>query len=157
MRILGKPSNAVNVAQHLSEIMGQEEFLKICTRYGECLDKIDLSLKGVITPENIGEIIEETIYKEIKEEGLEYFEYLPSSFQEKHPDLFLPKDIDEKLRTKFYQGRLTFEDIRQNPEIKYLLLTKDISVGFGRIKYDQPMLGRGGQRYVNPMWEILPE
>ena len=149
--------NAVNAAQYLSERIGQEEFLKICTRYGECLDKIDLSLEEFITPENVGEIIEETIYKEIKEKGLEYFEYLPSSFQEKHPDLFLPKNIDKKLRTKFYQGRLTFEDIRQNPEIKDLLLTKDISVGFGRTKYDQPMLGRGGQRYVNPMWEILSE
>ena len=53
--------NAVNAAQYLSERIGQEEFLKICTRYGECLDKIDLSLEEFITPENVGEIIEETI------------------------------------------------------------------------------------------------
>lgn len=155
--MIGGIPNNVNMAQYLSEKIGQEEFLKICAEYGKCLDTIGLSTKGQITPENIRETIEQAIYKGIKEKGMEYFEFLPSSFQEKHPELFLPKDIDEELRSKFYKGTITFEDVRKNPQIKDLLLTKDISVGFGRIKYGQPMLGRGGQRYVNPMWEILSE
>lgn len=155
--MIGGIPNNVNMAQYLSEKIGQEEFLKICAEYGKCLDTIGLSTKGQITPENIRETIEQAIYKGIKEKGMEYFEFLPSSFQEKHPELFLPKDIDEELRSKFYKGTITFEDVRKNPQIKDLLLTKDISVGFGRIKYGQPMLGRGGQRYVNPMWGILSE
>lgn len=155
--VIGGIPNKVNMAQYLSEKLGQEEFLKLCAEYGKCLDDIKLITKNEITPENIRETIEQAIYKGIKEKGMEYFEFLPVSFQEKHPELFLPKDIDEELRTKFYKGTLTFEDARKNPEIKDLLLTKDISVGFGRTKYGQQMLGRGGQRYVNPMWEILSE
>lgn len=155
--VIGGIPNTVNMAQYLSEKLGQEEFLKICAEYGKCLDEIGLSAKDEITPESIRETIEQAIYKGIKEKGKEYFEFLPSSFQEKHPELFLPKEIDENIRNRFYEGNLSFEDIRKNPQIKEILLSKDISVGFGRTKYGQPMLGRNGQRYVNPMWEKLTE
>lgn len=154
---IGGIPNTVNMAQYLSEKLGQEEFLKICADYGKCLDNIGISTKNEITVESVRETIEQAIYKGIKEKGIEYFEELPISFQEKHPELFLPKEIDENIRKRFYEGKLSFEDIRKNPQIKELLLTKDISVGFGRTKYGQPMLGRGGQRYVNPMWEKLTE
>lgn len=154
---IGGVPNTVNMAQYLSEELGQEEFLKICADYGKCLDSIGIMTKGKISVESVRETIEQAIYKGIQEKGIEYFEELPLSFQEKHPELFLPKEIDEDIRNRFYEGKLSFEDIRKNPQIKEILLTKDISVGFGRTKYGQPMLGRGGQRYVNPMWEILSE
>lgn len=154
---IGGIPNTVNMAQYLSEKLGQEEFLKICADYGKCLDNIGISTKNEITVESVRETIEQAIYKGIKEKGIEYFEDLPISFQEKHPELFLPKEIDENIRKRFYEGKLSFEDIRKNPQIKELLLTKDISVGFGRTKYGQTMLGRGGQRHVNPMWEKLTE
>lgn len=156
MKYLFKGSKLSNL-EKISSLTGQEEFLKICADYGKCLGEIDLSTKDEITPENIKETIEQAIYKCIKEKGIEYSEGLPLSFQEKHPELFLSKEIDEELRSKFYAGKLSFEDVRQNPQIKQLLLTKDISVGFGRTKYGQPMLGGNNQRYVNPMWEKLTE
>lgn len=154
---IGGIPNTVSMAQYLSEELGQEEFLKICADYGKCLDSIGIMTKGEISVESVRETIEQAIYKGIKEKGIEYFEELPLSFQEKHPELFLPKEVDEELRSKFYAGKLSFEDIRQNPQIKQLLLTKDISVGFGRTKYGQEMLARPGGRYVNPMWEKLTE
>ncbi len=149
--------NIVNMAQYLSEKLGQEEFLKICVDYGKCLDNISISSTDEITVENLRETIENSIYKGIKEKGIEYFEGLPISFQEKHPELFLPKEVNEELRNKFYTGILSFEDIRQNPQIKDLLLTKDIGVGFRRARYGQPMLVSNGQKYVNPIWENLTE
>ena len=154
---IGGVPNTVNMAQYLSEKLGQEEFLKICADYGKCLDSIGIMTKGEVSVESVQETIEQVIYKGIKEKGIEYFEELPLSFQEKHPELFLPKEVDEELRSKFYAGKLSFEDIRQNPQIKQLLLTKDISVGFGRTKYGQEMLARPGGRYVNSMWEKLTE
>ena len=154
---IGGLPNTVNMAEYLSKELGQEEFLKICADYGKCLDSIVIMTKGEISVESVRETIEQAIFKEIKEKGIEYFEDLPLSFQEKHSELFLPKEVDEELRSKFYSGKLSFEDIRQNPQIKQLLLTKDISVGFGRTKYGQPMLGGNGQRYVNSMWEVLSE
>lgn len=156
--VIGGIPNTVNMAQYLSEKLGQEEFLKLCADYGKCLDNIGISTKDEISVESVRETIEQAIYKGIKEKGIEYFEELPLSFQEKHPELFLPKEVDEELRSKFYAGKLSFEDIRQNPQIKAVLLTKDISVGFGRMKYGSPMLGAKGQgRYVNPVWEALSE
>ena len=155
--VIGETPNIVNMAQYFSEKLGQEEFLKICADYGKCLDNIEISTKNEITIENVRETIEQAIYKGIKEKGVEYFEELPLSFQEKYPELFLPKEVDKELRNKFYEGKLSFEDIRQNPQIKELLLTKDISVGFGRTKYGQEMLAKPGGRFVNPMWEKLTE
>lgn len=155
--VIGGIPNTVNMAQYLSEKLGQEEFLKICAEYGKCLDNIGISTKDEISVESVREAIEQSIYKGIKERGIEYFEELPLSFQEKHPELFLPKEIDEDVRKRFYEGKLTFSDIRRNPQIKELLLTKDISVGFGKLKYGQQMLGGNGGRYINPIWEKLSE
>lgn len=155
--IIGGAPKTVNMAEYLSEKIGQEEFLKICADYGECLDNIGISINGEITIENLREVIEESIYDKIKEKGLKYFEDLPLSFHEKHPELFLPKEIDENIRTRFCEGHLSFGDIKKNSQIKDLLLTKDLSVGFGKIKYGQQMLSRKGQRYIRPMWEKLTE
>lgn len=155
--MIGGIPNTVNMVQYFSEKLGQEEFLKICTDYGKCLDNIGVSIRDEVSVESVRETIEQAIYKGIKEKGIEYFEDLPLSFQEKHPELFLPKEIDEDIRKRFYEGKLTFSDIRKNPQIKELLLTKDISVGFGKLKYGQKILGGNGGRYINPIWEKLSE
>ncbi len=96
--IIGGIPNKVNMAQYLSEKLGQEEFLKICTDYGKCLDNTGISIKDEISVESVRETIEQAIYKGIKEKGIGYFEELPLSFQKKHTELFLPKEIDEDVR-----------------------------------------------------------
>lgn len=153
--IFGGIPNTVNMAEYLSNKIGQEEFLKICADYGECLDSVSLSTENEVTVESVRNAIEEAIYKGIKERGIKYFGDLPLSFQERYPDLFLPESIPIELRKKFYSGKLNYEDIRKNPELKEILQSKDIGVGMGKKKYGQPMLGNNGQRYVNPMWEKL--
>lgn len=146
----------VNMAKYVIEKIGQEEFLRICADYGKCLDSISLSISRDFTLESIREKIEDAIYGEIKDKGMVYFEELPSSFKEKHPDLFLPEEVDEKLRNKFYSGDLTFEDVRQNPQLREILLSKDIGVGFGNTKC-KPLRYGQRQREVRPMWEKLTE
>ena len=151
---IGGIPNNVNMAQYLSENIGQGEFLKICSEYGKCLDNITLFIKDENSIKNLREVIEQSIYRGIKENGIEYFEDLPLSFREKHPELFLPKEIDEDLRKKFYEGNLTFSDIRRNPQIKELLLTKDISVGFSKIKMLQRI---SGEKIIHPLWKEFTE
>lgn len=147
----------INMAQYLLAHINKKDFLKICADYGKCLYKIDLYLENDITTKSLREKIEENIYEGIKKRGLEYSEELPLNFKEKHPDLFLPSNISEEIRKKFYEGNLNFEDIRKNPQIKDILLTKDISVGFEKIKYDQKTIGRIGKKCANPMWEVLSD
>ena len=149
--------DTVNMAQYLSEKLGQEEFLKICADYGKCLDCIEITIKNEVSVESVRKTIEQAIYKEIKENGIEYFEDLPLSFQEEHPELFLPKEIDEDIRKRYYEGKLSFSDIRKNPQIKELLLAKNISGGFYKLKYEQHMFGENGGRYIKPIWEKLSE
>ncbi len=151
--IIGGIPNIVNMAQYLSERIGQEEFLKICADYGKCLDNIGISTKNEITIESIRNLIEDEIYKNIKEKGFRYFVDLPLSFQEKHPELFLPKEIDEDIRKRFCEGKLSYEDVRKNPQIKDVLLTKDISVGFAKKKYGY----HAEERYTTIMWRELSE
>lgn len=119
----------VNLANYFSNKLGQEEFLKICATYGVCFDSVSWSTKD-LDFENIRESIEDKIYKDLKRRAITYFDDLPSSFKEKHPELFLPKNVDEEFRNKFYSGRLSFEDIRENPQLKEVLVSKDLSVGF---------------------------
>ena len=154
---IGEVPNTVNTAQYLWEKLGQEEFLKICADYGKCLDSIGIMTTNEVSVENVRETIEQAIYKGIKENGIEYFEDLPLRFKEKHPELFLPKEIDEDIRKRFYEGRLSFSDIRKNPQIKELLLSKNISVGFSKLKYRQHLLDANGRRYINSIWEKLSE
>ena len=84
---IGGIPNNVNMAQYLSENIGQGEFLKICSEYGKCLDNITLFIKDENSIKNLREVIEQSIYRGIKEKGIEYFEDLPLSFREKHPEL----------------------------------------------------------------------
>lgn len=159
----GRPAggipNIVNMPKYLSGKLGQEEFLKICADYGECLDHIKIVTENETTVESIKEIIDQALYKQIKEYGMEYFEELPLSFHEKHPELFLPKEIDEDIRRRFYKGSLIYSDIRKNPQIKELLLTKDLSVGFGKLKFHESFLFITDSHRENaaPIWEKLSE
>ena len=129
--------DSVNMAKYLSEKIGQENFLKICADYGKCLDNISITIKNEISIDNIRETIEQDIYDGIKTKGIEYFEELPKNFRDKHPELFLPKEVDKEIREKFYEGELSFSNIRKNPQIKELLHEKDIDVGFRNLKYEQ--------------------
>ena len=94
--------------------------------------------------------------KKIKSDGIEYFYDLPLNFQKEHPELFLPENINEELREKFCNGGFSFEDIRRNPELKSILLEKDISVGFGTKKEDY-INGTYKQKNVISILEKLPK
>ena len=122
--------NTVNMAKYISEKIGQETFFKICADYGKCLDEIKIKTSDKLTEKELRELIETKIYKSIKEMGIEYFEYLPQSFHNKYPELFLPQEVDDTVKQKFYKGQLSFEDIRQNPGLKEIILQRDVSVGF---------------------------
>ena len=115
--------------------MGKNEFFKLCHDYGKVLDR---SLWGLKVDEVLDkEIFERHIYNSILD-GKGFFEELPNSFKEKHPELFLPSNVSKDIKEKFYNGALEFEDIRKNPELVEILMEKNFEVGFkvnGLIKF----------------------
>ena len=123
-----------NMAKYIGDKFGQEEFFNLCTDYGGYLEIIKLNVTADASISKIRENIEDKIYQKIKTEGEVYSEDLPKSFKEKHPDLFLPKEIDENYRYRFYSGQFNFENIRWDSQLKEILLSKDLDVGFRETK-----------------------
>ena len=116
--------------RYVVDKFNNDQIIELCTKYGICLDKVALQLKEDFTQENIEERLQRTIYQAIIQGKTQYFEQLPTSFKEKHPDLFLPENVSKTIKEKFYNGCLEFEDIRKNPELVDMLLDKNLEVGF---------------------------
>lgn len=144
-----------NMAEYLSKTIGKKEFLKLCYEYGENLEKFRIVIEENMTADKLRNIIENEIYKKIKEEAMLYSENLPDSFKLKHPELFLSENIDIGLREEFYNGRFTFEDIRKNPQILEELIQKDIDVGFRNIKYYYKISKDGRKKESREIWKKL--
>ena len=133
----------VNMVDYFTEKFGNEEFLKLCKDYGMCLDSINPNVDINDSIEDVRDKIEDKIYNEIINQysSIEYFEDLPESFRNKHPELFLPGNVPEDIRTKFYTGKLSFGDLKQHPELKDLLLSKNTRIGFRKSSYKKGEFG----------------
>lgn len=150
--------DTVNFAQYLSGKIGDKNFLKLCYDYGNCLDRIPLDINFQdITLESLRESIEDIIYKYIKLLKLSNFEYLPVSFKEKHPELFLSENVPEEIRFKFYSGILDYEDIRENPELKDLLQSNNIRVGMKSLVLRDISKKSEHQPNRLSIWDVLTE
>ena len=172
----------VNMAEYLSKKIGQENFLKICAEYGQCLDDLgmvtfvdrangklseeeeeifyecskvfkDIGKPQVMemTEKNVRKAIEDAIYREIVENELEYYEYLPESFKKAHEEIFIEESVPVELRKKFYRGKLTYEDIKNNPYLKEILMNKNINIGFREIIKQEEKIGSGKMN----IWRVL--
>lgn len=102
-------SNTVNMAQFLSEKLGQESFLKLCVDYGKCLDQVDILMKNEVTLEMAKKTIDEAIYKAIKETR----KYLNRASSKKYMELFKRFD-DETLMKIGVKYAETIEKMVEN-------------------------------------------
>ena len=118
--------------EYLQEKLNNSQIIELCSKYGNCLDKVVLQLKEDFTQANIEEKVQKAIYEAIEQGKMGYFEQLPTSFKEKYPELFLPETVSETTKEKFYNGCLEYEDIRRNPKLAEILLDKNIAVGFAQ-------------------------
>lgn len=130
--IRGRIPYRTDMVEFLTNKFDNTTFLQLCYDYGKCLDDIGLKLSNDDSLEDIRRKIEDAIYEGIINESctIDYFEDLPESFKNKHPDLFLPKEVPENIRNKFYFGTLSFDDIKKHPELKKMLLSVNTKIGF---------------------------
>lgn len=138
--------------QEVLKIMKPELFLNLCHDYGKGISFDKIKFKNNMNEKQIRQEIEEIVYNRILEFGLAYDEGYPNSFKKKHPDLFLPEIVDEELRKKFYAGKLCYEDIRKNPQIKEIIKQKNLDVGMAEEKYEMSPLIYG-YRELNHLWK----
>ncbi len=125
---------------YLLKEISSEQFVELCNKYGKYFDndkvieKINNLKYKDISPEEAEYNINNEIYNLIINNEIAYDENLPETFKEKHTELFLPQEIKEETRNKFYKGELEFEDIKQNTKLKEILLQKDLDIGFRKIR-----------------------
>lgn len=117
--------------------VSDDMMLEFGVRYGKYLDSViesilnsDIKSISNLDYEMFDQIIDEYIYKKIFYEGLEYHpDELPSSFLERHPELFLKSDIDSNFQNQFYKKSFTLDDFLKNPD--YLELVGDTPITLG--------------------------
>lgn len=115
----------------VKEKFDNETFLELCQKYGACLDNtnpLNLSTNNFTSLEDLEDQIQEDIFDKIKNNGLVYFDYLPETFKQKHPEIFLPENVPAEFKEIFYSGSLSCQTIKKYPELKQLLLEKDLSI-----------------------------
>ncbi len=120
---------------------GNEKFLKLVSKYGSVLSNIEiLCFNKEIEDENLIEVVlREAIYKKIlNSKDVEYsYLYNVSEFVLEHPDIFvnfdklnISEEKHKKLVKDFYSGNISFETIRQTPELINLLKDKNLQFIF---------------------------
>lgn len=130
----------------LLEVLGNEQFLKLCVKYGRYMQGITQYLSNSITIKNgeyfisnkndfsfesISRIIEESIAKECLLGNYGYtFEDAPDFLKKRHPELFLDVDAPDELKNYFYHSSgnyyMTFEILQMHKEWLPYLKNKSI-------------------------------
>lgn len=71
--------------------------------------------------EGLERSIEKSLYSAITHYNLTFSEDVPESFKQEHPDIFLPANTPQELKSKFYNCSLNYDDLCKHPEyIEYL-------------------------------------
>ena len=134
--------NYIVFLKNLIDSLGKEKFLNICHEYGNYLGSLGLPNSNVLYENDIREIIDDEIYNNIVNNGMDYSDDLPLSFKKKHCELFFDDLINEELRKKFYSGSLSFKDIKENPDFANVICNKDFFVGFKRLRKEMKHFNR---------------
>jgi len=120
----------------------KEKFLNIGEEYGSVLTRSevrDLIPRYGTTTGDIEEYLDELLHDAIVNRAITNYMSLASRFQDKYPELFLlPEDLEKldnidpairaQLKLHFYNGKLSFSELKENPEFKEIIKTKNINV-----------------------------
>jgi len=87
-------------------------------------DLEDISLDDLI------DYIDMQIYQSIIDGKTIYNENLPDSFKKKYPRFFLPENVPDEIKEKFYNRLFTIEDFKNNPELLKYFRNTDIALAF---------------------------
>lgn len=151
--IEGQYTCYTNFIREYEKHYGKQKLLNLLVAYGDLLSDLSVSNEHqeIENEKAIEKNLQEAIYQKILKENVDY-SYLETldSFVKKYPDLFLNLDSfdfpeEEKLRLKkrFYERKLTFEDIWKHPELVSILAHKNLEIPFWNLyhihSYDTPV------------------
>ena len=112
---------------------GNEKFLELCVKYGDCLSNISVSsLNNEINDERtIEKSIREAIYNKILNKHICYPQLIDNiDFKIEHPDLFISDNAPPELIEAFYNQKLTTRMFDENPNYINYFNNTNIALGF---------------------------
>ena len=109
-----------NLITLMQQKYGKEYTFNVMMLYGKQLSELSpvntLDMPEEFTIEELLNEFDHRIYEEIHRTNKQYSELISEHFKNNYPSMFLPITAPQKLREKFYQKTLTFDDFRENPE-----------------------------------------
>ena len=135
----------LNFLVEYTKRFGNEKFLNLISKYGIILEKIyyvNMKEKDLETEECYEKALKKAMYEAIVKNRFDY-KYLKKvkDFVNTYPELFIEvKDIEglsdeekENLEEGFYDGCISFWDIKNHPELVDVLKDKNFSICFKNI------------------------
>ena len=113
--------SGINFVKILKEYFNKDKVFDLLFDYGKYLDEISKSGSGIYHYVSSGEEliknIDETMFDLIIQGTLDYDENAPEHFKKSHPELFLPENVDDKIKSKFYNREFNAYDFERNPKL----------------------------------------
>ena len=127
----------ISLAQIIKEKIGNEEGFKFLLKNGKYIERAFKNNADTNNLVNYKNMTKEDFLKEIDEyimdgikKGAKYDDKMPEQFKEKHKEIFLESSVSKEIQERFYNKKLTLEDIKNNKEIQDALESKKIFFGF---------------------------
>ena len=127
----------ISLAQIIKEKIGNEEGFEFLLKNGKYIERAFKNNADTNNLTNYKNMTKEDFLKEIEEyimdgikKGAKYDDKMTDTFKEKHKEMFLESSISKEIQEKFYNKKLTLEDIENNKEIQDALNNKKIFFGF---------------------------
>jgi len=121
----------------LKQIFSHSEILDIMLKYGVYLEKLfaiaglgNLKIDSEYSKETAIDSIEHVIIQGIKKGVIYYDDKVPDSIKNEIPTLFLSDNIDDSIKSAFYNREFTLEYIENNPDILSTIGNTNIIYGF---------------------------
>ena len=126
-----------NLIEVLMNEYGNKEVYEMMMLYGEYIEKVlvygrslgNFSFYEGASKDKIFDIFDAKILEGINTGKLKYDENVPMHFKNNNPTLFLPKDVPEEVKTKFYNREFTVDDFKDNPGLMKWFNNTNIAAG----------------------------
>ena len=127
----------INLVSGISNIFGEDGASDVMILYGKYIEKVfeDNMLRNFQFDSNSSkdallDELDNVILLDIIDGKMKYDEKMSSHFKNNYPTMFLPDNVSENIKDKFYKRNFTIKDFSDNPELIDIFNNTNIACGF---------------------------
>jgi hypothetical protein len=125
-----------DLIEALAKEFGNKAVFEIMMVYGKYLEKVlvdgslgDFRFHKGASKDEIFDMFDAKILEGINMGRIKYDDTAPTHFRNNNPTLFLPQDVPEEVKTKFYNREFTVADLKENPGLLKWFYNTNIAAG----------------------------